>query len=174
MDEGTFRSRLVELLKKSRQAVRGYERVERSSHDEGNRLIATQAEEWKRVNSELLRELSLALNSPSGKRLTSDILSIRERFSLVWRQSESDLLRKQTELLQAARSGEFVKSAILSSELVILKARVQATQAAHHELGDVLRKSHIAEPDEAVPVDEMPPREYPQEQRARVIPLKRQ
>lgn len=171
MDEGTFKSRLVDLLKKSRKAIRLYEGMGRSGSGLQSVLADAQAAEWRNLNSELMQDLVTALDEPSQKRLAIDVFAIRERFSSIWHKSESELLRKQTDLLSAAKNGDFVRSTLLSNELAVLKARVQAAQAVHHELSDVIKRSKVSIPEddlipEIAPVVELP-------QLAQIIPLKR-
>lgn len=144
MDSLTFRSRLLKLLQKSRKAVRLYSSMERTGENSDFREV--QAEEWRTVTSELLRDLTNVLENPNTRRLVSDIYAIRDRFYSDWRLSESDLHVAQRDLISAAEHGDFTKTASLSNRLIRLKAKVQACQAAHHEIYDVLSKSKVAEP----------------------------
>jgi len=113
---------------------------------ESNEYADLQVAQWKEVNAELLRELSTALDHPNSRTLTGSILTLRDRFYGDWRRVESELRLKQQELVSAAEHGDFIKSAHLSRDLVVLKAREQAAQAAHHELQDVVKKSRLSQP----------------------------
>jgi hypothetical protein len=64
----------------------------------------------------------------------------------VWRTSESELVQSQRELIACAERGDFIRAASLSINLVSLKARVQAGQAAHHELDMLIRRSKVIRP----------------------------
>ena len=61
MEDQTFRSRLTLLVQKSRKAVRLYNNVGSISELGGSELTGVQVLEWKNVNSELLRRLSLVV-----------------------------------------------------------------------------------------------------------------
>ena len=170
MEDETFRTRLVELLKKSRKAIRLYGTVVRNPRDPSSAFNETQAQECRAVNSELLRLLSAALDSPSIRKLTGDIFVIRDRFQQEWSSTEAEMVAKQQALSFTVQHGDFVKAALLSNELVVLKARFQATQAVHHELNDVIKKSRVVLPtielSQVVPESSAP-------KVAKVIPLRR-
>ena len=140
--EETFRSRLVDLMKKSRKAIRLYGSVYRTG-EPSSRFAESQANEWKTVNSELLRLLSAALDHPNPKQLSSDIVAIRDRFEQDARKAEGQLHELHTRLINTSENGDYIKAALLSTELVVLKARMQAAQAAHHELADVVKRSKV-------------------------------
>ena len=145
MDNETFRSRLLTLVTKSRKALRLYSNVGRFNAEGGNALTELQTGEWKGVTAELLRSLSLLLENPNARQLVTDVVALRDRFNAHWRTLETDLHSKQRELLMSAESSDFVRAALLSKELIVLKARMQAAQAAHHELQDVVRRSKVAQ-----------------------------
>ena len=189
MENLTFRSRLLKLIQKSRKAVRLYSSMERSVSDSSSDFREIQTEEWKSITSELLRDLSSAMENPNARRLVSDIYALRDRFYSDWRLAESDLHVGQRDLISAAEHGDFTKSAVLSTKLVRAKARVQACQAAHHEISDVLLKGKVVEPTielESASVLEMPAmqatlgkgsagsnyNEGPQQSMSKVIPLR--
>lgn len=146
MNSETFRSRVFNLIARSRKALRLYSNVGRFQSDAGNEFTERQTREWKHVTADLLKELTTALeDSKTGRDLVTSLFSIRDRFNVQWRSVESDLNPKQKELIYASENGDFVKAALLSSELLLLKARMQAAQAAHHELDDVIRKSKVTQ-----------------------------
>ena len=175
MDSDTFRSRLVSLMQKSRKAIRLYSTMGSLQQEANSEFRDMQIDEWKAVNTELLRQLTIALDNPQSKLLGSSVSAIRDHFYSKWRMTESELHVRQKELLQSSESGDFIKAAVLASELVSLKARVQAAQAAHHELEEVIDRSRVSVP--AVELDgsqivndraSMPPT------LAKVIPLRKQ
>lgn len=150
MESESFRSRVVALIQKSRRALRLYSnttgqamaRVEGASPE----LSAAQVAEWREVNSLLLRKLTESAESPSTKKLVHDIFALRNEFQAMWRTSESELVTQQRELVSAAERGDFIKASSLSTHLVSLKARVQAGQAAHHELDLLIKRSRVVRP----------------------------
>ena len=146
MENMTFRSRLVQLMQKSRKALRLYSTVERFPNDNAAELAEVQVAEWRRVNTELLRELNLALEHPNQRRMVAEVFGVRDQFYGEWKLSEADLVRKQRQLIDCSEAGDFIKASMLAKELVMLKARVQACQAAHHEVSDLITRSHVSQP----------------------------
>ncbi len=146
MENETFRTRLLRLLQKSRQAFRLYESMGRSPRGDGAEFTEMQAVEWRNVNAELIKELSLALDHPNPKELTPRVLVLRDRMLSSFRTSEAEVHSHQKELVYAAEKGDFVKSALLSRRLVVMKARAQASQAVHHELDEVVSQSRLTQP----------------------------
>jgi plasmid maintenance system killer protein len=149
MEGQTFRSRLVELIQKSRKAMRLYSNVGRSisfsSDSSSSNFAEQQTEEWRNVNAELVRRLTLMVESPQQERLTTEVLGYRAQLYSDFRAIESDLNLKQRDLIFSSENSDFVKAALLSGELVRLKARVQALQAAFHEVDLVIKRSNIQE-----------------------------
>lgn len=180
MDNETFRSRLANLVNKSRKALRLYSNVGRFNAEGGNELTELQTGEWKSVTGELLRALSLILENPNPKQVVNDVFVLRDRFNTHWRTIECDVNLKQRELIAAAEGSDYVRSSVLARELVVLKARMQAAQAAHHELQDVVRRSKIAQPAIELTSDQVVTEEPPlaatgsHAQPAKVIPLRKQ
>ncbi|NMC64308.1 MAG: hypothetical protein GYA55_14180 [SAR324 cluster bacterium] len=180
MDSMTFRSRLVQLMQRSRKALRLYSNVERFPNEVTSELSEVQVAEWRRVNSELLRELNLALEHPSQKRVVGEVFGIRDQFYGEWKLAEADMHRKQRQLVECSENADFIKASLLSKELVTLKARAQACQAAHHEINQLLLKSHVAAPStekepqmEELPEPTLKQPEHKAEIRiAKVIPLR--
>lgn len=109
-------------------------------------LAAAQVAEWRDVNSLLLRKLSDSADSPSTKKLVHDVFALRNEFQTMWRASESELVTRQRDLVAASERGDFIKASSLSIALVSLKARVQAGQAAHHELDMLIKRSRVVRP----------------------------
>lgn len=144
MEDQTFRSRLVELMKKGRKATRIYSSIHKGI-DPASRHIDSQTEQWREMNSELLRLLSVALDRTNNRKLAVDVQVMRDRFEQEWRRAADEMQSEQARLLTAAQNGDFIRSAVLAEKLVAVKARFQAAQAVHHEIVDVLKKSRIAE-----------------------------
>jgi hypothetical protein len=150
MEAESFRSRVVALIQKSRRALRLYShssgqplaRVEGSTAE----LAAAQVAEWREINGLLLRRLSEAADSPSTKKLVYDVFALRNEFQALWRTSESELVQQQRDLVSASERGDFIKATGLAASLVSLKARVQAGQAAHHELDLLIKRSRVVRP----------------------------
>ncbi len=150
MESESFRSRLLALIQKSRRALRLYNnsgsqsivRLEGTSAE----LSAAQVAEWREINSLLLRKLTESADSPSTKKLVYDVFALRNEFQSLWRGSESELVQQQRELIASAERGDFIKASGLAANLVSLKARVQAGQAAHHELDLLIKRSRVVRP----------------------------
>jgi hypothetical protein len=150
MESESFRSRLLALIQKSRRALRLYNnsgsqsivRMEGTSAELSNAQVA----EWREVNSLLLRKLTESADSPSTKKLVYDVFALRSEFQALWRTSESELVQMQRELIASAERGDFIKASGLAVNLVSLKARVQAGQAAHHELDLLIKRSRVVRP----------------------------
>lgn len=150
MESESFRSRVVGLIQKSRRALRLYSHAGGQSlaRVEGtpSELSAAQVSEWREINGLLLKKLSEAADSPNAKKLVYDVFALRNEFQTLWRTSEGELVRLQRELVAAAERGDFIKASGLATTLVSLKARVQAGQAAHHELDLLIKRSRVVRP----------------------------
>jgi hypothetical protein len=146
MENHTFRSRLAELMQKSRKALRLYTSMGRINNNAHSELNEMQVQQWKEINADLLKQISVAMESPNSRALVADIFMLRDRFHTAWRAAEADVHLKRRELISSAENGDFIKAAVIGRELVLLKAREQAAQAAHHELQEVLTRSRVAQP----------------------------
>jgi len=152
MESESFRSRLLAVIQKSRRALRLYNnsgsqsiaRLEGTSPE----LSAAQVAEWREMNSLLLRKLTESAESPSTKKLVYDVFALRNEFQSLWRASEGQMVQLQRELVAAGEKGDFIKASTLAIKLVSLKARVQAGQAAHHELDLLIKRSRVVRPAE--------------------------
>lgn len=171
-------------MQKSRKAVRLYSSVGRLQQEGSSELSEAQVREWRNINAELLRQLSFVMERPQSKTLVSEVIGIRDHFYTTWRETETELHLGQKQLVTCSENGDFVKAAILSQQLVTLKARMQASQAAHHEFNEVIRRCRVPEQartielsDEHIYADKFqsPLREstYEEPQLAKVIPLRR-
>ena len=143
MDGETLRSRVAQLVQKTRKAVRLYSSAERLAGGEQAQFTSLQLDQWQQINSELQRQLAAAVDRPHQRFLASEVVTVRDRFYHEWRNAESEVHLKQRELLSAAEKGDFVRCAVLGRALVVVKAREQAAQAALHELQDLIDKARI-------------------------------
>lgn len=146
MEYQTLRGRISKLSKKCRKAIRLYSNMGRAGSPASNELSEAQIEEWKNINTELLRELSTMIESLGSSELALEVYALRDRFYSCWRMVETELHSKQKSLIAAAENADFVRAALLGRELVALKARVQASAAAHHELQEIIDGSKLAKP----------------------------
>jgi hypothetical protein len=158
MESETFRTRVLALIQKSRRALRLYSSAGGNQSfvkQEGPvELSAAQVAEWREINSLLLRKLTEAADSPNTKKLIYDVFALRNEFQTLWRGSESELVTSQRDLVACSERGDFIRAASLATSLVSLKARVQAGQAVHHELDQLIRKSRVVRPPGAETEDE--------------------
>jgi hypothetical protein len=169
MDNPTFRSRIAALMQKSRRALRLYTSVGRTSGEVQHEFGERQAHEWKLANLELLKRLSEAMEHANVKLAVRDVFAAREVFYTMWRDAEAEVAPRQRDLVFAAENGDFIRAAIIGGELVGLKARAQASQAAHHELDDLIRQSRLAYPTMELPLPA--PDATKEAPLAKVIPL---
>lgn len=150
MESESFVSRVMALIQKSRRALRLYStagngsftRAEGSVSD----LPAVQVAQWREVNGLLLRKLTEAAESANTKKIIYDVFALRSEFQTLWRTTESELVQSQKELIASSESGDFIRAATLATSLVSLKARLQAGQAAHHELDILIKRSKVVRP----------------------------
>ncbi len=164
MESETFQIRISKLIQKSRKAIRLYGSVGRSSGE----YTEYQVTEWREINSILLQGLVSAMELPGNKHLAADIFALRDRFYALFHSAETEMHILQKELKHAVEAGQYTKSANLSIRLISLKARVQAAQAAHHELQTILERSHIVKP--TIELTHSTPQKA---NGAKVIPLRR-
>lgn len=179
MDNSTFRLRLVQLMKKSRKALRLYSSVgvvggaagslagnlgteslragmggsgpsDRGLQRSSTELSELQVAEWRDVNSELLRALSATASVVALRRVINEVVVLRDRFHAEWRSLESRVYQDQRALIDAATHGDFIRAALLGRTLVACKARMQACHAAYEELQDLASFSKGSQEEESV------------------------
>jgi hypothetical protein len=148
MEGDTFKSRVERLAQKSRKALRLYTSMGQKGVASAGVYAEWQVQQWQEVNGELVRSLSAVLARPHQRLMVSDVFSLADSYYGQVRYSEAELDSSHSELIAAAASGDFIKAAKLSADLVSLKARVQATQAVYHELSELIQKSKISRPAE--------------------------
>lgn len=150
MESESFASRVMALIQKSRRALRLYSTAGASSYSrvEGTigELPSVQVAEWREVNGLLLRKLTEAAEAANTKKIIYDVFALRNEFQTLWRTTEAELVQCQKELIASAESGDFIRAATLATSLVSLKARLQAGQAAHHELDLLIKRSKVVRP----------------------------
>lgn len=174
MGSQTFRLRLAKLRQKSRRALRLYTRMGRFPSGNENPLFTElQLEEWKTVNADLIDKLGRCIEDSNTRRVACEVFALRDFYQTASRNAGVLLREKQDELLRAAQQGDFVKAAMLSRELISLKARLEASLAAHHELQLVLRRSRIVRPSEEQLEPVIVPQIAPLIENGNVIPLRR-
>ena len=140
MDRETFFQRLSLLVQKSRKAQRLYSNMGRVT-SESSPYSESQIEEWRSITAKILRQLLEIVDRPKSKTLVQDVAIVCDSFHQTWRSSETELHKAQRELISASERGDFVRAVSLAEQALVLKARVQATHAAYHELSDLLRYS---------------------------------
>ncbi len=150
MESESFVSRVMALIQKSRRALRLYSTAGNGSFTRGegsvSDLPAVQVAQWREVNGLLLRKLTEAADSANTKKIIYDVFALRSEFQTLWRTTEAELVQSQKELIASSESGDFIRAATLATSLVSLKARLQAGQAAHHELDILIKRSKVVRP----------------------------
>ena len=142
MDKETFLQKLGALLQKSRKAQRLYSNMGRTS-SEVSPYSESQIEEWRTISAEIVRQLTSVVNRLNSRNLVAEVISVRDSFYHLWRNSEAALHKAQRELIASSEKGDFIRAVSLAEEAVVLKARVQASHAAYHEFSELLRSSRI-------------------------------
>lgn len=172
MENQTVRERLAALRQKSRKALSLYKKAFRSSDSIINKLSEAQLHEWKNINLELFEKLTQCLEQGNAKSAVARAMALRDGLHTVWRDNESLRHRRQLQLGALVANSEFVKAALLSSELVAIKAREQASKAAYEEIQIALGKSKANQEKESFqPSVEIP--EQPELHASNVIQLRR-
>jgi hypothetical protein len=189
MVDHTFQSRIAGLAQKCRRAVRLYtSSIGRAKFSDEASSSERQIQVWRDTNQELLNRLVAILERGDRKSAVIDVYEIRDEYYGGWRYAEAELHKKQSALITAAENADFNKCSVLSDELVVLKAQLQAKQAVHHELQALLDKTRPARPQDDQNQDEQvsaswidaveqsgeeEPDQSPLLQQAKVIPLRR-
>ncbi len=179
VEKSTFRSRVLQLLQRSRRALRLYSSVSQVGIEGSREFAELQATEWRMTNTFLVREISTLLDEPTNRELAIGLRVLADRLEDEGLSAEGEMHAKQCALVFSAENGDYVRSAVLGKELVILKARMQARQAANHEVNGVLKSARvtpqpelIAQPRE-IELDSKVIEESNFEPASNVIPLRR-
>ena len=153
MEQETIRTRLMQLMQKSRKAQRLYSTGGASvsgrsgtSRNESHDFAEIQVGQWRDVNADLLRDLTNVVSNPNQRGMVGALFGLRDRFYSEWRRVEAELRVKQRDLIVAAEQSDFTRAALLSRDLVLLKSREQATHAVQHELQEVIQKCRLVQP----------------------------
>lgn len=147
MSSDTFKTKLAKLIQKSRKAIRIYSAVGRDSVGRPSKPYSDmQLKAWYNVNEELLIFLQEATTKLHLRQVATETLKYAQKLS-------GQLLPEQTKfasdsrlLVQFAESGDFVNSAKLSQELIVLKAKIEAKKAVLEELGELLSSANLKMP----------------------------
>jgi hypothetical protein len=83
------------------------------------------------------------------KDFTGVLFKLADDLKAQYSLAEAELGAKQCALIFAAENGDFTRAAMLSAELISIKARLQARQAAHHEVTEVLEASRLQRPNQS-------------------------
>ncbi len=148
MSSESFLVRFLELMKKSKKAVKLYSSLEKaeaktslSSKREG---YFRQVLEWREANRLLLEMLQSAHLSFQGRALVDKAYAIRDDFFSLYRETETEFHLKVDLLNQLVNKLQFVKAKNLSHELIQFKAKVEAYAAVCSELQDLLDHGKVA------------------------------
>ncbi|MEZ4753111.1 MAG: hypothetical protein R3A13_02235 [Bdellovibrionota bacterium] len=169
MDRDTFRSKVIKLVQKSKKALRLYNSMGRLNTGEASELADQQVLEWKAINQTLIKTLTHSIEKLDNKQLSDRVFLLRDQFYTDWRSAEADLKTKQSALIAAVDNQDFIKSVGMSRDLAVLKSKMQASQAACHELQLLIDQNKLNPPAEPEPEDTYAIVEEVQE--AKVIPL---
>ena len=141
MEGPTLLLRLARLRRRCQRALGLYNKMGRSPIGDGTRYSDMQVQEWRRVNTALLDELTICLEEHNQKRVIGAAFAIRDRFHNEWRQAEAEMNSMQKELIRYAETADFVKASVVSRNLVSSKARTQAARGAYNEIQQVLSRN---------------------------------
>ncbi len=174
MDHEGIRTRLSMLRQKTRKALGFYKKMARGPSSPKQEIAELQMAEWREVTGELLEKLVPCIEETNVARASQLALVLRDGFNEKWRSSEAAVHIKQKDLVRAADRGDFVKAAILSQELVRLRAQQQASQAAYNELCSVLSRSRYRSDNSLTHEFSVPEPSQEVHLASNVIPLRRQ
>lgn len=144
MSSESFRQKIADLTRKSRQAVKLYSNVAKKPAKCSEEWIKEglgdiQIDEWKKVNSDLHRELCRILEYGSQSSIVASVFELRDLFYTTWRKREADAALLQRELLASVEQGQFARVVSLGYKLAAMKAQMQALNAGYDELQSILK-----------------------------------
>lgn len=148
MSDETFKSKLSKLIQKSRKAIRIYSQastpgtLRSSTKPFADQQIAV----WYQINEELLEFLVEITRNAHLRKVANESFSYAKRCQEKVREERQQLESKHQQLVRYSESGDFINSAKLSSELIHLKACVQARGAVLTELEDLLSYANLKLP----------------------------
>jgi hypothetical protein len=150
MNNATFRARLVSLLHRSKRAIRLYSGVAKNYSTAPCDYTEQQAKEWELITTQLLRALTRVAEFPTNRELIETTWSLFELHEKECHRCDTDIRERQSLLIRASETGDFVRAASLSQELVSFKARSQALYAAYHELKVLLKNTRESKAEKEV------------------------
>ncbi len=147
MSSDTFKTKLAKLIQKSRKAIRIYSAVGRDSIGRPSKPYSDmQLKAWYNVNEELLMFLQEVTTKLHLRQVASEILKYAQKLSSQISPEQQKLNSDHRLLIQYTESADFVNSAKLSQELIVLKSRIEAKKAVLHELEDLLTSANLKLP----------------------------
>ena len=152
MNASTVHSKVLSSIQKCRRAIRLYDSI--IKRDYNAKLSNLQSIEWKKTNEAFLEALyqiaqidvrpkvSTVLPHSklnSFKNFTDELTQLMEEFYSQWRITQSILKSRQIELIAYVENSEFIKSSIISTELISLKAKMESSKAVFEEIYSILK-----------------------------------
>ncbi|MCB0310603.1 MAG: hypothetical protein KDD42_05180 [Bdellovibrionales bacterium] len=141
MSNNTLRVRLAQLRQRSLKAISLYNKMIRDSSSADSQFSTLQMKEWHQINEELLNRLEECIADANLKRAIQGAFTLRDDFHSQWRSAQSEIHRLHSQVEAALQSEDYVRCGVLSGQLVALRAREQASQAAYNEIQSVLSRS---------------------------------
>ena len=159
MSDETFKSKLSKLIQKSRKALRIYSQATTpGKHRASTKPYADQQIAiWYKINEELLEFLVEITRNAHLRKVANESLAYAKLCQRKVITEQQTLHEKHQQLVSYSESGNFINSAKLSSELIQLKASVQARSAVLAELEDLLSYANLK-----LPVTHEPPEGPPE------------
>lgn len=148
MVSDTFKTRLLKLINKSRKAVRVYSNAGGASNfrAKSKPYADMQLKCWRDANERLVEFLHSATKNMNLRKVASEILAYAKQCQQELENREKQLEKYHHELLTYSQNKDYVNAAIISNELIVLKANVQAEKAVLEELEDVLTYANVKLP----------------------------
>ena len=148
MSDETFKSKLSKLIQKSRKALRIYSQATTpANHRASTKPFADQQiAVWYNVNEELLEFLVEITRNAHLRKVANESLGYAKHCQQKLIEEQEQLDEKHQQLVRFSQSGDFINSAKLSSQLIHLKASVQARGAVLAELEDLLSYANLKLP----------------------------
>jgi hypothetical protein len=143
MTNATMQSKIVNLMRQSRQASRLYASVRHIDANHLTELARIQSEEWRLANDSLCKSLGEVLKRPSSRHMGQELLFLTEHHRDEWRSAEKELHQGHKNLNKAIEQSDYVASTVIASTLVRWKARKEAQQAVHEELLHLIRTCRV-------------------------------
>lgn len=143
MTNATMQSKIVNLMRQSRQASRLYASVRHIDANHLTELARIQSEEWRVANDSLCKSLGEVLKRPSSRHMGQEVLLLTEHHRDEWRIAEKELHQGHKNLCRAIEQSDYVASTVIASTLVRWKARKEAQQAVYDELLQLIKACRV-------------------------------